>query len=162
MNINDMEFWWWAISRIDFDIITYITKLTNAKHILEFWPGVSTYAFIQWWANFIHSYEDDPNYLKKYTEEFKWYPGISIIWWSPYDEAFEKVYDIAFVDGPKWKDHLSRIESLQYAVLNSKLTILHDSKRIWESESLALLKEQWYDIYTIDTEVWLTFISKQS
>lgn len=156
---KELEFWKWAVEVLDFDILMATTRAVAAKKILEFWPWVSTYAFILWCADTIHSYEADPEYYKLYTEEFKDYPWVDIRFGEDYPET-DELYDIAFVDGPKGSEHLSRINSLNYAVKHSKITILHDSKRPGENESLKALQSEGYVITNIDTTVWMTFIIK--
>lgn len=157
---ENLEFWGWAVARQDFDVLVCMTRFLNAKRILEFGPWTSTYAFIMWGANYIHSYEEDPDFADKWSKEFEKYPWITIFKYPEYEDP-EIEYDIAFVDGPRGSDHLSRFDALKYAVKHARVTILHDSKRDWENESLEELVKQWYEMYHMDTLVWMTFISKK-
>ena len=155
--MKKLEFWWWAIEKVDFDILCFITKITHSKRILEFWPWTSTYAFLEWWAKTIHTYEYNESYYKQWAETFSGYGDIIRLPKSLLDEQ----YDLAFVDWPKWIDNMSRIESIKFALSHSPLVILHDAKRKWEMESLDLIRKEWFDIDIIDTPMWMAIISRK-
>lgn len=144
---------------MDYDILVATARMLWAKRILEFGPGASTYAFIEWWADIIHTYEADPDFADKYNKEFENYIWIDVRYGEIYDRDEHHGYDLAFVDWPRGIDSMSRFAPLDYAIKHSKVTILHDSKRPGEMESLSKLEG--YEITHINTQVWLAFITKK-
>lgn len=133
-----------SLTKIEFEILQKIINNNNIKSVLEFGPGTSTVFFKNMKCN-IDSYE----YVQKYMDYYKkiynidstiFYdvPGLNII--------TDKMYDLSLVDSPKGTKHLSRYNTLHYAISSSKIVIIHDCHRSGEKESIQKIMNDNPDI----------------
>lgn len=120
--------------------------------VLEFGPGISTFAFIEAGAQVIDSYEHAEKWRRDARLKFREYPQVRIFSYEniPYLLGPDRRYNIAFVDSPSGgknssriihpgQDGLSRYNTLKYALDRSDIVLLHDADREDEQNSIKAL-----------------------
>jgi hypothetical protein len=135
--------------------------------VLEFGPGISTYAFVEAGVERIATCEYKDAYLQKAIEDFKQWPHVTVHRFL--NNADVEVlgltrsnYDLAFVDSPvgieskssprfPGQEDCSRLNTCIYALSRAPVILLHDAKRDGEQATLARLQAMGCIVEMIDT-----------
>lgn len=151
---------------IDYEVLLQELKLYAPRKVLEFGPGVSTWAFIEAGIPHIDSYEHDQAWLEKAKAEFKAHPQVVF---RKYEntpvldfQPTEKHYGLGFVDAPvggearrrlvhPGQENMSRFNTVAFALKHCSVVLLHDAKRPDEQNTLDHFRNKGYEVDMIDT-----------
>lgn len=134
-----------GLNEDEYDFLLEYCKLHNIKNVLEFGPGSTTWCFIDANVSNIISLEHDQKYLDIYTKTFYEYSNVKVDCYKnpsvihlPYYE--NKNYDLILVDSPKGTKLFSRLNTILWAIKNSKRVLIHDAKRSGEKSTREFIK----------------------
>ena len=115
------------------------------KSVLEFGPGLSTYAFLENNCE-VYTFEHDPKWFKVYSREFARFGNVHVCQYEVKDETLYlpqiegKSFDMAFVDAPLGGRDLSRLKTCEAASKHTAVFILHDCRRADERAILNIFE----------------------
>jgi len=156
---NDLVFSRATIRPQEYDFIYSLCKINNIKTVLEFGTGISTYCFLENDC-YIMSYETDKQYVPDglYKQE-----KCEIILYN-YDNLdnmkSDKMFDLAFIDGPRGLEHLSRFKSCLFAVSCTNHVLMHDFCRLGEQETASYFVKMYdgWKLNHLKTEVDMGYL----
>ena len=145
--------------------------------ILEFGPGLSTYAFIKAGCSNIITCEHSPKWYDVAVDRFQNYPHIQVL--SYENRPLIKLslpiqrFDLAFVDAPvgannrkrikhSGQENCSRWNTLFFSMQHSDTVVLHDAKREDEQNSLTRARNLGWEIKVFDTKRGLALLTKKN
>ncbi len=136
----------YSVNPKEYDYLVSTAKKLDVSRILEFGPGVSTFAFLEnkckiWsleynqeWLDKFREMVDNPNVkMQKFVNK----PYISV------DKIDDMSFDLGFVDSPTGGCFVSycRLSSALYASYRCKYIIIHDADRKGEKNTISVLRE---------------------
>jgi hypothetical protein len=149
-----------TLKKHDYGLILQIAA-KGAKSVLEFGPGISTYAFIEAGVERIVSLEYIAEWRFECEQKFKDYPQVRIgsfqnLPVATGDLGEDETFDLAFVDSPKgnWfhvqnrpgvrealkgQEDCSRLNTCVLALKHAPVVYLHDAYRAYERATLGRL-----------------------
>lgn len=152
----------------DYALLMQEVARIGAKSVLEFGPGISTFALIEAGADNIVTLEHDPEWFDKAVESFTDYPQVTVARYvdEPQvtaDDVALREFDMAFVDSPKgftWKvpgvkgvrkkhpgmEDCSRLNTCLFALEHAPIVYLHDAIRPLERGTLGRLSGMGHQI----------------
>lgn len=139
-----------SIDPWEFVWLANFVRANRVKKILEFGPGMSTYAFLAGGAVQIETYEHHPEWRQKAKQEFAAYSAVSLRTYANVKDLGwvedRTMFDLAFVDAPPAKaagsPPYARWNTVQAASKITKRILLHDALRHHEGKILEMMKEQ--------------------
>ena len=102
---SKLKFGGGAITPRDYLYLVEFVKQNGFKNILEFGPGISTYAFLEDNCN-VYTFEHHPRWFNLYSEEFESFDNVHVLKYDAKNEILSlpqvegTSFDMAFVDAP--------------------------------------------------------------
>lgn len=157
------KFGGWSIDESEWDWIAEILLKYNIKSVVEFGMGTSTILFKQLVEELV-CYESDDRHAEKLRTVHR--PHIRYISHAAIpllqeEEGGLRRFDLAFVDAPyahKSKKKYTRANTMWAARAYSDMVLVHDSKRIGESNSIKVLFSGWTRIDCLSSSRGLTLL----
>lgn len=151
--MRDLDFQPATITKEGYDLLVKYIKTNNIKSVLEFGPGISTYAFIDCGCDIV-TLEHADWFYEKYKKEFAEYPNVAVMQYKnlPYiDIQLNKRFDMAFIDAPPAValHPFSRLNTCEFAARYTKVILLHDAQRIGEMLTQALFNQRGWSVKII-------------
>jgi len=130
----------------EYDFLVDYCRRNNIKSVLEFGPGISTYAFMENSCD-ITSLEYQQWYYDLYKDKF----NVVLFENTPIIKLeLDKVFDMAFIDSPVGVNKsISRLNSCEFASKYTKRILLHDSNRIGEIVTQMIFTERGWNVRKI-------------
>lgn len=122
-------------------------KRNGFKSILEFGPGVSTYAFLENNCD-VYTFEHNPMWFNSYRREFVNFDNVHVSEYDAENETLylpqikEKTFDMAFIDAPPGGRDLARLKTCSAASKYTGVFILHDCGRADEKAILNVFERK--------------------
>jgi predicted O-methyltransferase YrrM len=142
----------YSLSPAEYDFLAEDASRRSIKTVLEFGPGISTFAFLSAKVTEIISLEYNKDWVDTYTKTFKENKNVTVVHFenTPYLDikiANKRKFDAAFIDSPTGGMYrkFSRINSMLYASARSDLLYMHDADRGAEQRTIAVLQELGWD-----------------
>jgi len=130
-----------TITSSEYEFLSNFAKNNSLKNILEFGTGASTYSFLEVGCH-VTTFETSRKYIPRMFPELLTLKECSVIYYnldSLKSIILKQRFDLAFIDGPFGKPHLSRIESCLFSITYTDHLLLHDFKRTGERETLNFI-----------------------
>lgn len=138
----------YSLSQAEYKFLAADAMARNLRTILEFGPGVSTFAFLNAGASKILSLEYNQEWVHKYIKVFETQPNVNVHHYKNtaylnIKEANDQKFDAAFIDSPTGGMYrkFSRINSALYASARTEILYIHDAERPAEQRTVAVLQE---------------------
>lgn len=143
-----------SITKQEYEYLVRLVEANNFQNILEFGPGVSTYAFLENKCN-IWSLEDIPYWFEINSKRFDGNDLVKLFLYNKDKDIDIKdidniKFDMAFVDGPCGSKSFSRILSCNYASKRTNIFLLHDCNRQAEKDTLEIFSKEGWKIKIIE------------
>jgi predicted O-methyltransferase YrrM len=145
--LDQMSFTPAAITRQEYLFLAEFTRCNGVQTVLEFGPGVSTYAFLESHCA-IYSFEHNPVWLARYSEQFEGWARVHVHQYDAKQEMLalppiENVpIDMAFIDAPAGGPPPSRRNTCMAASRHTDIFLLHDARRVGEQATLAIFRKK--------------------
>ena len=148
-----------SITRKEYVWYVEFIKVNGIKSIMEFGPGVTTYALLESADTIVRSYEHNDKWLSWARELFDHEPRVDVRKYPDVDYAGP--YDMINVDAPPGKGHHSRMDTCLIASELSDLFILHDARRDGEKSTIEVFVDKGWGFEYLPTERGIAILSKR-
>lgn len=162
----------------DYGALVDECKRISARTVLEFGPGMSTFALIEAGCQRIATCEYQEKWLNEAVERFKPYSHVSVHRYANHvDVEVEGLsrmsFDLAFVDSPLGQpsrnhvklpaqEECNRLNTVLYALDCAPVVLLHDAKREGEGYTLARVAALGHRISMINTTKGIARIERRT
>jgi hypothetical protein len=143
---NKAPFSDYSVNHKEYDYLVAIIRKLGIINILEFGPGVSTFAFLENNCK-IWSLEYNDEWLEKFSGIVK-SPAVKMYKFDnkPYisvGKVDNMSFDLGFIDSPTGGCFINycRLSSALYASYRCKYIIIHDADRKGEKNTISVLRE---------------------
>jgi hypothetical protein len=136
-----------AITQSDYLYLVEFAKQNDSKNILEFGPGVSTYAFLENNCD-VYTFEHHPKWFNSNRREFESFDNVHVLKYEARNEILSlpqiegKSFDLAFVDAPPGRRDMSRFNVCSAVTKYTDVFILHDCARAGERATLNVFERK--------------------
>jgi predicted O-methyltransferase YrrM len=123
----------WTIDSKDYDLIVKLTNELGIKTVLEFGPGVSTFAFLENNCSVV-AYESQKRWHDVAKKKFSQH-DVDVRMLLNHSKVFNNTYDLVFVDG------IRRQYFSWNARKHTRNILIHDANRPGERKAINKLKD---------------------
>lgn len=141
-----------TVQRDEYLFLVEYVKERHIKTVLEFGPGISTWAFLENDCE-ITSLEYNDLFYDCAFETFKEFDKVEIVRYN--DEPVITLllsgeFDVAFVDSPVGvKKNFARLNTCMFASQRTKRILLHDSRRVGEQLTQMVFTELGWNVIEV-------------